>query len=116
MNTLDPFDMRLGQKLAARRKCLKISQAVLAAALGVTPQQLQKYEKGANRLSCSRLRRLAATLDVHPCWFFEDEEGLPPLPEASPRVQKTMAKIRFATERQQSVIAVVVDALLAARL
>ncbi|GAB5373583.1 MAG: helix-turn-helix transcriptional regulator [Acuticoccus sp.] len=55
-----------------RRVELGISQEKLATCLGVTPQQLQKYEKGANRIGASRLFEIAQALDVPVGYFFRD--------------------------------------------
>ena len=54
-----------------RRKQLKISQEKLADALGLTFQQVQKYERGSNRISASKLYEIARTLKVSIAWFFE---------------------------------------------
>lgn len=57
-----------------RRKSLGLSQGAVAAAVGLTFQQLQKYERGANRISASKLHALAHILKTSVDWFFE---GLP---------------------------------------
>ena len=61
---------------------LGISQTAVGDALGITFQQVQKYERGANRISASRLHRLSSFLQVKPEFFFETAEGLQ-LPMAS---------------------------------
>jgi transcriptional regulator with XRE-family HTH domain len=63
--------MRLGQKLRARRIEIGLSQERLADLLGVTFQQVQKYEKGVNRIAASRLFHISAALDVPVGYFFE---------------------------------------------
>jgi len=65
------IDRRLGQRLRARRLEVRMSQERLAEVLGVTFQQIQKYEKGVNRVAASRLFELAAALDVSVGYFFE---------------------------------------------
>jgi len=55
-----------------RRTLLGISQEQLAEALGLTFQQVQKYERGTNRISASRLYQLSRVLDVKISWFYED--------------------------------------------
>jgi transcriptional regulator with XRE-family HTH domain len=55
-----------------RRKMLSMSQTDLGAALGVTFQQVQKYEKGTNRIGASRLQQMAYTLQVPLSFFFDD--------------------------------------------
>jgi transcriptional regulator with XRE-family HTH domain len=58
-----------------RRNMLRMSQIDLAADIGVTFQQVQKYEKGTNRIGASRLQRIAEVLGVPVAWFFERKEG-----------------------------------------
>ncbi len=70
----DPVDVHVGQRLRQRRTLLGMSQEKLAAAFGVSFQQVQKYERGANRISASRLHLLTKILDVPVGYFFE---GLP---------------------------------------
>lgn len=65
------IDRRIGQRLKSRRLELGISQERLADLLGVTFQQIQKYEKGVNRVAASRLFDIAAALDVPIAHFFE---------------------------------------------
>ena len=59
-----------------RRKMLNMSQGELADALGVTFQQVQKYEKGSNRISASRLKEAARILQVPVPFFFEGAPGI----------------------------------------
>ena len=70
----DPVDVHVGNRLRQRRTLLGMSQEKLAAAFGVSFQQIQKYERGANRISASRLHLLTQILDVPVTYFFE---GLP---------------------------------------
>lgn len=69
-----PVDVHVGQRLRWRRTVLGLSQEMLAELMGISFQQLHKYEKGSNRLSASRLRAVGIILDVSPSYFFE---GLP---------------------------------------
>jgi len=71
----DPIDVEVGAKIKARRRLLGMSQDTLAARLGVTFQQVQKYEKGTNRVSASRLVVIANTLGLPPSYFFRTEAG-----------------------------------------
>jgi transcriptional regulator with XRE-family HTH domain len=64
-------DIRFGHKMRARRIMLGLSQTELGAALDVTFQQIQKYERGINRVSASVLEELAATLRVPIAYFFD---------------------------------------------
>ena len=68
----DPIDRHVGRRLRARRTLLGMSQTSLAQALGLTFQQVQKYERGANRISASALFRLSRALDVPVAFFFEE--------------------------------------------
>jgi transcriptional regulator with XRE-family HTH domain len=67
----DPVDQHVGSRVRMRRLVLKLSQTRLADALGVTFQQVQKYEKGANRISASRLQQISHFLRVPIPFFFE---------------------------------------------
>ncbi len=66
-----PVDVFVGKKLRLRRKLLGLSQEVVASAVGVTFQQVQKYERGVNRISASRLSEFADVLKVPIIYFFE---------------------------------------------
>jgi len=69
-----PVDLHVGRQLRRRRKALDLSQSALADALGLTFQQVQKYERGANRISASKLYAAAHFLKTNTAFFFE---GLP---------------------------------------
>lgn len=73
--TPDPIDVEVGAKIKARRRLLGMSQDGLANILGVTFQQVQKYEKGTNRISSSRLAVVANAFGVPPSYFFPTEPG-----------------------------------------
>ncbi len=64
-------DTHIGQKIRARRTLLGLSQTELADAAGITFQQVQKYEKGANRVGASRLQQFSEALGVPPSYFFD---------------------------------------------
>jgi transcriptional regulator with XRE-family HTH domain len=66
-----PVDVHIGQRLRLRRKLVGLSQEQLAERLGITFQQVQKYEKGSNRISASRLFDAARLLSVPVSFFFE---------------------------------------------
>ncbi|HYG89139.1 MAG TPA: helix-turn-helix transcriptional regulator [Azospirillum sp.] len=68
----NPIDVHVGARLRLRRTLLGLSQEKLGDAVGITFQQLQKYERGANRISASRLFNLAQVLDVSVSFFFDD--------------------------------------------
>ena len=67
-----PIDAHVGKRLRIRRKILSISQTKLGDAVGLTFQQIQKYERGANRISASRLFEFSEILDVPISYFFDD--------------------------------------------
>jgi transcriptional regulator with XRE-family HTH domain len=67
----DSVDRHVGSRLRMRRMMLNFSQEKLAGALGLTFQQVQKYEKGTNRISASRLQQAANLLQVSVPFFFE---------------------------------------------
>ena len=64
-------DAHVGQKIRARRIFLQMSQTEVADAIGITFQQIQKYERGANRVGASRLQQISDALGVSPFYFFE---------------------------------------------
>lgn len=68
----DPVDVHVGERVRARRLLAGMSQDAFAARLGITFQQVQKYEKGTNRISASRLYRMALVLNVPIGYFFEN--------------------------------------------
>src|SRR5947208_2732031 len=67
----DPTDKHVGSRVRMRRLMLSMSQEKLGDALGLTFQQVQKYEKGTNRIAASRLQHLAQLLQVPVTFFFE---------------------------------------------
>src|ERR1700722_7745680 len=64
-------DTHVGQKIRARRIFLQMSQTEVADSVGITVQQIQKYERGANRVGPSRMRQGSDVLGVSPFYFFE---------------------------------------------
>ncbi len=69
---ISPIDVHVGARLRVRRTLLGMSQTELGDAIGLTFQQVQKYENGANRISASRLFALSRVLDVAIQYFFDD--------------------------------------------
>ena len=69
---IGPIDGHVGARLRQRRTLLGMNQTKLGEAIGVTFQQVQKYENGANRISASRLFNLSRVLDVPIQFFFDD--------------------------------------------
>jgi transcriptional regulator with XRE-family HTH domain len=68
----DPVDIHVGARVRLRRTLLGMSQEKLGKALGLTFQQVQKYERGANRIGSSRLFQLSRILDVPVSFFFDE--------------------------------------------
>jgi transcriptional regulator with XRE-family HTH domain len=68
----NPIDVHVGARIRSRRTILGISQTALGEQIGLTFQQVQKYEKGSNRVSSSRLFDLARVLDVPLSYFFDE--------------------------------------------
>jgi transcriptional regulator with XRE-family HTH domain len=71
----NPVDKHVGSRVRMRRKMLKMTQEELGDCLGITFQQIQKYEKGTNRISASRLQQAAHILQVPVPFFFEGAPG-----------------------------------------
>jgi transcriptional regulator with XRE-family HTH domain len=67
-----PVDVFVGKRIRARRTELDMTQTQLAEALRITFQQVQKYERGVNRVTCSRLSDIAAALNVPITFFFSE--------------------------------------------
>jgi transcriptional regulator with XRE-family HTH domain len=97
----NPIDVDVGKRIRMRRLFLGMNQDTLAKALGLTFQQVQKYEGGANRVSASRLAEMAHILGVPIPFFFADQA---PNSETSPSAQaaheqiersETVALLRF---------------------
>ena len=68
----NPIDVHVGTRVRLRRTLLGMSQEKLGEAIGLTFQQVQKYERGANRVGASRLYDLSRVLDVPVSYFFEE--------------------------------------------
>lgn len=68
----NPVDVQVGSRVRLRRNMLGLSQEKLGSAIGLTFQQVQKYERGANRIGASRLHELSRVLDVPVSFFFDD--------------------------------------------
>ena len=68
----NPVDVHVGNRVRLRRTLLGLSQEKLGAAVGLTFQQIQKYERGANRIGASRVYEFSRILDVPVSYFFEE--------------------------------------------
>ncbi|MCO6187421.1 helix-turn-helix domain-containing protein [Rhizobium sp. L1K21] len=71
----NPIDIHVGSRIRLRRTMLGMSQEKLGESLGITFQQIQKYEKGTNRVGASRLQNISNVLNVPVSFFFEDAPG-----------------------------------------
>jgi transcriptional regulator with XRE-family HTH domain len=74
----NPTDVHVGSRIRLRRNMLGMSQEKLGESLGITFQQIQKYEKGTNRVGASRLQAIANILGVPVSFLFEDAPGQAP--------------------------------------
>jgi transcriptional regulator with XRE-family HTH domain len=83
-----PIDVHVGTRVRLRRNMLGMSQEKLGEAIGLTFQQVQKYERGANRIAASRLYELGKLLDVPVSFFYDDTD-----PVRAPPVSKTEAVV-----------------------
>ena len=81
----NPIDRHVGSRVRMRRMMLSMSQERLGDALGLTFQQVQKYEKGTNRIGASRLQQISQTLQVPVSFFFE---GAPALHAQTEAIEK----------------------------
>lgn len=90
-DTPNPVDVHVGQRIRVARRLIDMSQEQLASHLGLTFQQVQKYERGANRISASKLHQASAALGQTHGWFFE---GLPGSAEASPQADEAAATLQ----------------------
>jgi transcriptional regulator with XRE-family HTH domain len=91
----DPIDVNVGLRLRTLRKSKNMSQEELGKSLGITFQQIQKYERGVNRISASMLVKSARTLGVPPASLLP-EEGDPGV--QSPDIMAVMTSARGADE------------------
>jgi len=70
-----PVDVHVGKMIRAQRQAIGLTQTQLGEAIGVTFQQVQKYEKGVNRVGASRMVQIATALKVDPSFFFPQMDG-----------------------------------------
>ena len=101
-------DIEMGKRIRHRRNEMKMSQVELAAILGVTFQQVQKYEKGTNRVTANRLALIASTFKMRIDEFYQTQDVLPDVSsliditdKTALRLLKAYARIKDqATQRQ----------------
>jgi transcriptional regulator with XRE-family HTH domain len=92
-----PVDIATGLNMRRLRRQRRISQEWLAEVVGLTFQQIQKYERGANRMSCSRLMAIAKALDVPPEQLLPPADWLQETP--SPQWTSEMGRLYLKNER-----------------
>ncbi|MBO4284884.1 MAG: helix-turn-helix transcriptional regulator [Alphaproteobacteria bacterium] len=97
--TPNPVDIHVGQRIKLRRQVLKLSQQQMAQKMGLTFQQIQKYEKGANRVGASRLFDISRVLGVSMDFFFED---MAPSVEVQSPMMLTMSENRKGLALKES--------------
>lgn len=91
--TPDLTDKHVGERLRVRRSLLGMSQEKLAEAIGLTFQQIQKYERGTNRISAGRLYQFSKILDVPIGYFYEQYSG--------PAAERANANYGLADQKQE---------------
>jgi transcriptional regulator with XRE-family HTH domain len=90
----NPIDVHVGSRVRLRRTLLGMSQEKLGEAIGLTFQQVQKYERGANRVGASRLYDLSRVLDVPVSFFFDDLKQDPAAPAESATLSADLTPAR----------------------
>ncbi|MDA0239837.1 MAG: helix-turn-helix transcriptional regulator [Proteobacteria bacterium] len=90
-----PIDVHVGRRMREKRTLLGLSQSHLAEKVGLTFQQIQKYERGTNRISASRLWQLSEILGVPIAWFFEDIGGGAPVNDSVAAKTETLKLARY---------------------
>lgn len=92
-NNFNPADKYVGSRVRMRRLMLGLTQSVVARTIGVSFQQLQKYEKGANRISASRLQQLSNVLKAPIPFFFD---GISASTESASRTMRPAISLELA--------------------
>lgn len=110
---IDPVDVAVGQNVRAARTGAGLTQSELGSAIGVTFQQIQKYERGVNRISASMLVRIAAALGVPVISLFPGEEDVDL--EMTPGVRDLAATYAKLSPANRAVVVSVAKALAGAR-
>jgi transcriptional regulator with XRE-family HTH domain len=82
---LNPIDVHVGMRIRMWRTERKISRITLGEAVGLTDQQIQKYEKGTDRIGASRLQQICRVLEIPVSFLFEGALGSPPGESSMPR-------------------------------
>lgn len=96
----NPIDIHVGSRVRLRRTMIGMSQEKLGDALGITFQQIQKYEKGANRVGASRLQEISRVLNTPVSFFFEDAPGSPSSGEGFEEASSTNYVVDFLSSSE----------------
>jgi transcriptional regulator with XRE-family HTH domain len=97
----NPIDVHVGSRVRLRRMMLGMSQEKLGENLGITFQQIQKYEKGTNRIGASRLQHIARVLSMPVSYFFEGAPGLAStMPDGLPQAPATNYVVDFLSTNE----------------
>ena len=96
----NPIDIHVGSRIRLRRNMLGISQEKLGESLGITFQQIQKYEKGTNRVGASRLQAISSILGVPVSFFFDDAPGSDPGPTRGMEDSSTTYVVDFLSSAE----------------
>lgn len=91
----NPVDIHVGARIRLRRNMIGLSQEKLGESLGITFQQIQKYEKGMNRVGASRLQAIANILNVPVTFFFDDMPGQSDKPRGFDEENETTYVVGF---------------------
>ncbi len=94
----DAIDVHVGKRVRERRVQLGMSQKILAKSVGVSFQQIQKNERGTNRIGASRMFELSKVLDVPVSFFFDDLPPQPPIKSAIPKKIASENRAAFAPD------------------
>ena len=104
-------DIAIGARIRARREELRITQAQLADGAGVTFQQIQKYERGVNRVAAARLLDIAATLKTTGAALLGELEDGDDMVLAQPGVAQLLASFRALPEPQRAALITLAEGL-----
>src|SRR3979409_2192053 len=96
----NPIDKHVGSRVRMRRMMVGMSQTKLGDALGLTFQQVQKYEKGTNRMGASRLQHIAHILQVPVSFFFEGAPSLSAPPKGTEAITSNAYISEFFTKSE----------------
>ncbi|MBB3235420.1 helix-turn-helix domain-containing protein [Phyllobacterium endophyticum] len=91
----NPVDVHVGARIRLRRNMIGLSQEKLGESLGITFQQIQKYEKGMNRVGASRLQAIGNILNVPVTFFFDDMPGQSDKPKGFEEESETTYVVGF---------------------